>query len=272
MKRELGLGEIQDNSFHVLLKIKEICEKNNFSFYLAYGTLLGAVRHNGFIPWDDDIDIWMPRKDYEKFLSFCKKYSDEIKPFEILHYSNTKNYPYCIARFSDSRFQIDYCGVKNYGLGLFVDVYPLDKIDINNKKFVNKTKKNTLNVLRYNTYTKSKIRNRIVNLIKPFFLISNLCLSMKSYMKKVDRFAQKYNVSETNEYLQVNSWNFDFCSPIKSSDIYSEKKVFLLFNGVYMPVPKNYDEVLKNQYGKYMELPPIEERLGHHNYKVFIEE
>ena len=67
-KKELSLEEIQNGSFQVLLKFKELCEKLNLRYWLCYGTLIGAVRHKGFIPWDDDVDVQMPREDYEKFI------------------------------------------------------------------------------------------------------------------------------------------------------------------------------------------------------------
>ena len=138
MEKELTLQEIQQETFKVLCKIKEIFDANGWKYYLAYGTLIGAIRHNGFIPWDDDIDIFVPRSDYEKFIDYCIKNKDAIYPFELIHYRTNKNYIFTIGRFSDSRYKIDYNTKKAYGLGLFVDLYPLDFYDLNDKKTISK--------------------------------------------------------------------------------------------------------------------------------------
>ena len=100
MKR-LTKRDIQRHELNILIAVKEICNSHNLKFYLAGGTLLGAIRHRGFIPWDDDIDIAMPRPDYDKLLSFFKKHRDELMPLECLTMETRKNYPHMIARISD---------------------------------------------------------------------------------------------------------------------------------------------------------------------------
>ena len=85
-EKKLSLKEIQEESFKILEKLKEIFDQNGWKYYLAYGTLLGAIRHEGFIPWDDDIDLWVPREDYEKFISYCLNNKEKLKPFELIHY------------------------------------------------------------------------------------------------------------------------------------------------------------------------------------------
>ena len=100
--RELSMTEIQTGSLEILKKIDAICNECNFRYFLAYGTLIGAVRHNGFIPWDDDIDIWMPRSDYDSFIQYCEKNKDNIRPFVLMSQYNNKNYPFGISRLVDT--------------------------------------------------------------------------------------------------------------------------------------------------------------------------
>ena len=100
---ELEFKESQRIALEILKKVACICEEHNFRYVLIWGTLIGAIRHNGFIPWDDDIDIAMPRPDYDKLLSFFKKHRDELMPLECLTMETRKNYPHMIARISDSR-------------------------------------------------------------------------------------------------------------------------------------------------------------------------
>ena len=91
MKKELTLQEIQQASFEILKKIKEICDKEGFKYVLSWGTLIGAVRHKGFIPWDDDIDIMMPRPDHDKLMKYMEEHKDELKPLEVFNNDTCAN-------------------------------------------------------------------------------------------------------------------------------------------------------------------------------------
>ena len=105
MEKELTLEEVQLESFKILLKIKEIFDKHGWKYFLAYGTLLGAYRHDGFIPWDDDIDVFVPRKDYDAFIDYAIEHEKELLPFKIIHYKNNPQYVYPIARFTNTEFR-----------------------------------------------------------------------------------------------------------------------------------------------------------------------
>lgn len=266
-RKELTLSQIQQGSFEVLLKVKEICEKLQINYYLAYGTLIGAARHSGFIPWDDDIDVWMFRKDYETFVRYCLDNKESLYPFEILNYSNTKYYPYPISRLSDSRYKTEYSNCKDYGLGLFVDLYPLDRVDIRNDKFKKKQLRKVRNICRLydeNRNFKSFLRRLYVIAL----LTVTFCFSRKKYIKSADISAQKYNQTKEAKHLAVCAWEFDW-RPDKEQDFIGEKKE-LMFNGVLFQVPSNYHSVLTNHYGDYTQLPPPEQRIAHHDYKAFL--
>ena len=265
--KELNLQEIQQGSFKVLLKIKEIFDKNGWDYYLTYGTLIGAIRHNGFIPWDDDIDIWVPRPDYEKFINYCIEHEKELKPFELIHYKTNDRYIYPIARFSDSRYKIDYKDAKNYGLGLFVDIYPLD----GNKKF------DFINILKIRFLIHKaamcgssgfvKTKNIFKNILKmPFYhLYKNS--NITKVLKKIDELAKKYPY-ESNDNISCTCWGDEIWN-IKKSELKEGKILTHEFNGIELNIPKEYDKILKMFYKDYMSLPPENERIAHHFYKAY---
>lgn len=124
----ISMREVQKGSLEILKKINEVCNQLGLKYCLAYGTLIGAIRHKGFIPWDDDIDIMMPRKDYDILVHYFIEHKKELSPFEIINPQVNERCPYTISRISDSRYQLDVDNEEYYGIGLFVDVYPLDGV------------------------------------------------------------------------------------------------------------------------------------------------
>ena len=262
--KELTVKEIQQETLNVIKKIKEICDENNIKFFLVYGTLLGAIRHQGYIPWDDDFDIAMPRKDYERFIQYCIDHKEDIKPFELMHYRTNKKYIYGIARFSDSRYFIDYQNVKNYGLGLFVDIYPLDGINPEDKTYIKKLIRKIKNVLLNGHVHYEKTGNIIKDIIKfPYYLLMKMG-SVNRKIAKLDKFAQKYDF-DSHEFVSCTTWEAQECY---KKDFFSET-IEVPFEGIKLPITKNYDELLRVSYGDYMKLPPENERIGHHFYHAY---
>jgi|AGTN01.3.fsa_nt_gi LPS biosynthesis protein len=139
--RELTQDELKDRAFELLKEFRDVCEKNNLRYYLTGGTLLGAVRHKGFIPWDDDIDVAMPRIDYLKFLKIYKREYDKNNLFA---YEINKNYKYMFAKLCDkdtSLIEFDFdCKEK---LGVYLDIFPIDGLG-KNEKSLSKDKKSFL--------------------------------------------------------------------------------------------------------------------------------
>lgn len=266
-KKELDLKEIQKESFNLLLKLRDIFNKNGWRYYLAYGTLIGAVRHKGFIPWDDDIDIWVPRPDYEKFIDYCIKHEKELFPLKIIHYSNNPNYIFTIARFTDTRFTVDYLNAPDYGLGIFIDVYPLDgynKDDIKWIKKITRTKK-MIGACGLNNMIKSK--NIIKNILKyPYYLYCKK-MNITELLKKNDQLGQKYKF-ETSDIIDCGTWA-NTLGYMTKDEFDFNNDYYLDFEGEKLKVPKDYDTVLKKIYGDYMQLPPKEKQIAQHNYKVY---
>ena len=123
---ELTLRQMQEGALNILKKLDGICREQGLRYFLFYGTLIGAIRHKGFIPWDDDLDVAMPRPDFDKLVAYCRRHRQELQPMQLMTVDDNPQYVYPIARFSDTRYRVKYQGIRDYGLGLFVDIYPLD--------------------------------------------------------------------------------------------------------------------------------------------------
>lgn len=273
--KELTLREIQLGELQVLKKFAEICENNGFKYFIAYGTLIGAVRHKGFIPWDDDVDVAMPRADYNKLVTYCREHTSELAPFVLKHYSLDKNYIYPISRLCDTRYVIDYSDAADYGLGLFIDIYPYDgcgnSIDGAEKLY------NKLNYIRacvtvagnsHFIFSRTAFWRNIVKF--PLYCFSKIC-GLNNLLKKLDEKAQEYEYNDSN-FLYCIVWGggTDIKHPTKKS--FFDNIVYLEFEGCKFPAPAQFDEWLRNTYGDYMQLPPEEERIAHHYYKAYLKE
>ena len=131
MGKELTFREVQLGAYEILKVIARICDEHGWKYFLTYGSLIGAVRHNGIIPWDDDIDLMMPRPDYEALKKFFIENADELFPLKLFDSSVVEKYPHMISRISDIRYHLIFENEVDYDIGLFVDIYPLDGVGNN---------------------------------------------------------------------------------------------------------------------------------------------
>ncbi|MBQ0036985.1 MAG: LicD family protein [Firmicutes bacterium] len=260
MKRELTLEEIKKISLDILIDVASFCEQNEITYYLACGTLLGAIRHKGYIPWDDDIDIMMPRPDYNKFLNLYKS-----TKYELLMPSEGRYY---YAKVYDTNTikvepMIDY---KKYDyLGIDIDIFPLDGI-VNDKNEIerihNKSKK-LETLLRLSNqpifYRKNPIK--CINRIIPRMIGS------KNLVKMIEKNAQTYSYEDSDYVIRVRNTPNGFTGALKK-EVYNSP-IKKEFEGHDFYVPRDYDKWLNTFYGDYMKLPPIEKQKAHHNSKCY---
>lgn len=273
---ELTLQDIQQEMFNVVIKIDEICKELNIKYSLAYGSLIGAIRHGGFIPWDDDLDIWMTKRDLDIFTNYCIKHEDDIKPFKICTRKNTKNYSYNIPRFAN----IDYKYVNTdiyqsmFDLGIFVDIYPIegygDSIQEAKKIFKQCDYLNKLYYIYISPFSKKNKINTFIKKIISFGL--HLIYKDEYYLhqeKKFDNLLKKYS---NCDFVGCPRWTPNMVLYKRNDvlDLNGElKTVKHVFNNCYLDIIENYDQVLKADYGNYMELPAEKDRAPHHSYKIY---
>ncbi len=268
--KELSLKESQEAALEVLKVISRICDEEGLRYYLAWGTLLGAVRHSGFIPWDDDIDIMMPRPDYDKLIEYYIEHKDQLKNYQLLNIYTNKDYIYILSRFSDSRFYVKYKDAIDYGLGAFVDIYPLDGLG------------NDYSTAKKNMKKYGFLRH-IIKLHEPGIYIPSPDGVAKSVLKKISYdvsaiFGREYMIKyvdkkcskidfDSSKYVGIPTVETMESCILKKEWI--EKSVDKEFEDSIFHIPAKYDELLTHRYGDYMKLPPKEEQIAHHFYSIF---
>ena len=261
------MKDIQQASLIVLKYIHQICEEYKLEYCVFYGTLIGAIRHRGFIPWDDDIDIAMKREDYDQFLHIMKEKESDNNPFYVDHFSTSTDYPHYIMRICDKRYTVIFDNTKHKS-GVFVDVYPLDDtggdIDYWKKQVgrVDRIKKCMTLCTYKSVFYGSNLLHKLLNI--PLLLYSRL-KGINSFMCELDKLAQQFN-GRNSGYVGVTSWE-RFPSQIKEEWI--KELILVPFEDTQVYVPREYDKVLKAKYKNYMELPPADERVPHHNYVAY---
>lgn len=261
------LRELQLTELEILNEIHRICIKNGLVYYLIGGTLLGAVRHKGFIPWDDDLDIAMPRYDYERFLDICE---NELNENYYLHCIRTDSkywLPFAKVRKKNTLFDEANISKLNVKKGIYVDIFPLDKEFCENsreKAFRTKIIKNLSAVLLdkinfYNNGSKT-FKLKLVRII--FYAFSS-----KSIQNLQTKLMSKNNRKDCEYYVNYGS-NYNTVKQTSPQSKYNPP-VMLEFEGGQYYAPNDYAYLLERIYGKdYMSLPPVEKRITHKPVRI----
>lgn len=266
MKR-LTETELKEIELDILSFIHDFCQKHHLKYWIAFGTLLGAVRHKGFIPWDDDVDVCMPREDYDKFLKLMMRESDER--YRLIAQENDEEYYFTFARLVDNRTTLKLRGMREIRkMGVFVDVFPLDIAPPESEKnkwqeeFNILQRKTNCTIPRTAHYQEHSWRTmiKIIRQIPDRFHYG--VKNFDTYRKQWRECLIQYNDSEGKEYIcQGIEWIYNRSIFDKTIELEFENRKFL--------APSKYDEFLKISYGNYMELPPVEKRVSHHHFTAY---
>ena len=260
--RELSVEECKKISLDILIDVAKFCDENNITYYLSVGTLLGAIRHKGYIPWDDDIDIMMPRPDFKKFLNNYKhKYYRVYKPSEGMYYYG-KVYDSRTIKYESN---IDY---KKYEpTGVDIDIFPLDGI-VNDEKIINKLYKKECFLEMLWRLSNQPIFYR-KNPLKAINRIIPRIIGTKRLVKMIEKNAQTYDYDSSDYVVRMRRSPNGFTGALPKS-VY--EKDYAEFEGRKFCIPKGYDEWLTKFFGDYMKLPPVEERKQLHDCKCYMKE
>ena len=256
--KELTLEEVRRISLDILIDVASFCEKNNIRYYLSVGTLLGAIRHKGFIPWDDDIDIMMPRPDYNRLL---KEYSG---PYKILNPKQGLLYYAKVYDPKTIKYEPDTDYNKNKPIGVDIDVFPLDGI-VNDKKIIDKLYKRACFL-----ETLLRLSNQPIflrkNPLKAFNRIVPRIIGSSNIVRMIEKNAQTYDY-DSSDYVIRMRWSPNGFTGALSKDVYDI--AYGEFEGHRFCIPKGYDEWLTAFFGDYNQLPPLEKRVPSHNNRCY---
>lgn len=257
------LKKLQKIELELLIEFDRICNKHNLKYVLVGGTLIGAIRHKGFIPWDDDIDISMPRNDYNKFIEIQKKELNHNKYyFQSMETNKNFGLPFGKLRRKDSIYCESTCPIARNEQGIWIDIFPIDKISDNKiLAFLDFFKvfyyKSIIAFKQNFKFASVGFKKLIFDIIK----FNSKFYSIDKAKKKYYKIIEKQNKKETNSvinhggvYLLKEIVNKKFFENITTHEFENHK-----FN-----IPKDYDEYLTHIYGDYMTLPPKEKRKSHH--------
>lgn len=265
---ELTLKQIQDIQFDILCTIVSLCEKHNLRYYLFGGTLLGAVRHGNFIPWDDDIDIAMPRGDLDMLENICKK--ELPANYTFVNWRDDWRIGHNIAKVCDTNTvwieetRDDY----KVEIGVYIDIFPLDGVPkgiickiIHGYMLRLACSLLTLNTIK-NHRDRSFYKRTLISLIQAWGNESRI----KRLHMIIDRLSRKYAEEMSTEWASY----LDFRG-IRDymPKTYVEEGTIVKFRDQSLAAFKEYDKYLSITYGDYMTMPPPDKRKSHHKYTAY---
>lgn len=255
------IGELQKKLFQILLEFDRICRKNNIKYVLDGGTMLGAVRHKGFIPWDDDIDVAMLRKDYKRFIKACKKdLNHDLFTLDTIETSNYYSYNFGKLKMNGTIWEEPGSEKVKEHKGIYIDIFPLDNTCKMLYKFQCKMSYFWQTVRwkkigREFTTKHSKVIN-FLSKIMPLKLIN---------------FNAQFSMRLCNCFMTKNVCKICHFGKGKAPHLrrYYEETIDVPFEDSSFSIPKDYEKWLDNRYGNWRELPPIELRKPSHKPKNF---
>lgn len=263
MNKRINQHEFKEVLLKVLLRFDDFCKSHDITYSIAYGTALGAVRHQGFIPWDDDVDVIMLRSEYDKFEYAWREhvYHSE-EHYTLWGEMDEDSYfmGFCAKLFdSNTTLYEHFSRGKVVEYGVYIDIFVLDHIPVQRQD-------------QRKVFEDVKLYSKLIQHFQRHFqnwsaFVKKNALPLPSLSMMANRLMEcktKYNdkkpplVSLTQDYKKAEPYNYSIYPYEWFTDI-----ILIDFEGYKLPIVKAYDQMLREYYGNYMELPPIEKQIGH---------
>ncbi len=259
----MTVAEMRQVQQSILDKVHAFCKENEIKYFLAAGTLLGAIRHKGYIPWDDDIDLYMLREDYNKIEALFNE--NAPKGLRLLSLKTEEKYTYPFIKIEDTT-TILVEDNNSFQCGINIDVFPVDGIpddEIELNEFYHKLSRfETIDGIK--TTKINRKRNVIKNTVLALGKLLTSFISLRSLSSKRDSFiCDEQFTSKMVGELSTFAYKKQF-----PRELFDET-TDVLFEGKYYKSPKDWDMFLKLKFGDYMKLPPIEQQVTHHSFKAY---
>ena len=269
--RALSDLELKRIELGVLKDIDELCRQQRYRYSLCGGTLLGAIRHHGFIPWDDDIDIAMPRNDYDNFINYCIQNAESLN-FEIVSSCNRNNYGYLFTKACAKNTTIKEHNTNRAGLelGIHIDIFPIDGLG---KKAAAQYhfrkmqfRRELLVAYNWNHFFKSNTHPWYIEPVRlVFYLISRFVNPLKQ-IEKIEAYYKNFSIDNSEcAAIICGSYRLHEIMPVEVLNCFSTVE----FEGYMFSAFTNYHIYLSSIYGDYMKLPPKGKQIPHHTFTAF---
>lgn len=260
------MTKLQQTEFDLLKTTVDICDKLGITYYLVCGSALGAVKYSGFIPWDDDVDIAMPRLDYKRF---CKEAPELLPEYYFLQNIDTdKNVPFIFSKLRDSRTTYIEKSISHIDInhGVYIDIFPIDGYPKEQGEI--KKMERSLKFLKLGLSSVYKFNSNMRLTTKIFLTIERILgfnYRTKYFIKKISKLISAYPTATSNIWCNHGNWQGKLEYAPRSQ--YGEG-AWAEFEGLKVRVPEKYDEYLTQKYGDWRADLPKEQQIGHHFYEI----
>lgn len=254
MRKIEDIQELRQIQMGILDEVHRFCEQHGLRYFLSSGTLIGAVRHKGYIPWDDDIDIYMPRQDYEQFLT---SFSDTKGIYRAINPQTEPHYYYTFAKVVDQRTKMVEKETEGYEIGVYMDIFPVDYVtdDLQERERIFKQKKLLYKIRRCKISNNNPLYSKLA-----YFIYKHWPLSVHQTEQRIRRLIVLDTPTQTVCNMTEAGPSIKGCFP--AEDIATA--VDIEFEGRMYKTMVGYKDYLQRTYGNYMTLPPVEQRVTHH--------
>ncbi len=266
MGKSIDSEDLKKIQMDILQHICDFCKLHDINVFLSGGSLIGAVRHHGYIPWDDDIDVMMLRTDYDKFV---KEYiHNDNSCYKLVSFETDHKLPLTFAKLIESRtvFKDELSG--SYPMGVNVDIFPIDDVPEDQKLQVKLYRhvKFYINMFLLKQFTFARRRGILKNLE---LFIGKIALSLiptSFFVSKIIKLSKTYN-NKGSKLCGCVVWGYGRREIHPKKDL--SDYILMDFEGKKFPVPVGYDGYLKAVYGNYMQLPPKDKQVTHHHFVAY---